>query len=200
MTADWLICVVITVASLSFPFIGENKLYNFMEKSVVGIVTGHTLVMGVTALQTTGLSRLARGQYVVLLPMALGLLFAFRLGEKQQFLAQYPSCLIFGVGVGLGVRTVVRTEILKQIGASASLALGSPANLLIVFIVFCVLTMHLFTDKASKWLGPASAPFRTIGRYAVMYCLGSIWASTTFDRLNSLSTMIIKKIMEVVVR
>jgi lipoprotein signal peptidase len=194
MNAAWIATVIIAVGVLSFAFVGQNKFYNFIEKSAVGFTVGHTTVAGLNALRTST-AKVSAGSYLLLVPIALGLLYFFKFGKKAwTFLATYPTCLIIGAGIGLGLRTVIQTEILKQVIATASLPLLNLNNLLIVVVVVSVVLMFTFTEKLSRTFAPPA--LRVLGRWFVLFTLGVLWSNQAFDRLSVLSGVVVKGILQ----
>lgn len=193
MEATWVIAVTIVIGILSFAFVGDNKLYNFMERTAVGITVGHTTVIGIGVLRTSAFPKIAKGQYILLVPILFGLLYLSRFKKEWAFMAAYPTCLILGVGIGLGLSTMIKTEFLKQITATASLSLLSVGNLLVILAVVTVLSMFMFTERLSRWFAPPA--LRVAGRQFVMLTLGVLWATMTFDRLVSLSGVVVAEVL-----
>jgi hypothetical protein len=189
--------MIVVIGGASFAFGGENKVYVFVEKTAVGFGLGHLLATSVNSFRTLGLvSKISKGNYVAAVPILLGLLFLFRLSKNYQFVAKYPATLILGVGIGLGVRTCIRNEILKQIGSTISLPLASPRTLVILAILILVFSMFMFAEKVGKYF----EPLRTPGRCLVMLALGTLLANQLVDALNQMSTVAIKKMLEVFLR
>jgi hypothetical protein len=189
-------CAFVVIGGASFAFIGENKMYTIVEKTAVGFGLGHLIAVSANTLRTMAFSKMVSGDYTVLIPVLVGLMFAFRFSGKYQFVSQYPASVILGVGIGLGVRSCVQTEILKQIGATISLPLANVNTIVVLVVMVSVFSMFTFTEKAGKFL----APLRTPGRCFVMLAFGSQMANMLVDSLNQLSNMAIKRLLEVFIR
>lgn len=161
----------------------ENPLYRIAEHVFVAAGAGHFIVMGITAILTMAPSRLAKGQFVFLIPLVMGMLMFAIYSKRGYWLSRYPVGLMVGVGTGLALRGTPSAQILGQIAPTVSMLgkdLFEISNNVIVFVATATaLTYFIFTRKQGRTLGLSTK----IGRYFLMVAFGASYGGTVMSRL-----------------
>ncbi len=179
-----------TAAIMSYLY-KDNPFYKLAEHIFIGIGAAHVLLMGYNNLKSVGFAKLAAGNFLVLLPILLGLLFFTRLGPASwRWLARWPTAYIVGVGIGMTVRGLPSAQIIAQSRATF-LPLNSLDNVVIVFGVISTLSYFLFTGRP----GPVREASSRLGRYVMMVTFGCAFGAAVFGR-TSMAIKAVEAIVE----
>jgi hypothetical protein len=180
------VAVCLTVAILSYVLWRENPAYRVAEAIFVGVSLGNVVVMAVRSLLSSGVNPLLGGDFVLVVPVALGLLLFCIYSKKLGKLSQWPVAVMSGVGVGLAIRGAAHTYIYDQIKASldpiivAGDALSTLNAVLVILGTVSTLAYFLFTVEGGK----NGARVKTMGRYFMMLFFGAMFGQVAMTRIT----------------
>ena len=95
----------------------DNPLFKIAEHLYVGVSLGYTIVKTYDSVVMTLIVRpiLDKGEWSLLIPVAIGTLMLARYVPKAAWLSRYAFAFIVGVGAGLAIPRTISSFILKQI-------------------------------------------------------------------------------------
>lgn len=205
---------LLTFAILSF-LIKDNPFYKLAEHIFVGVSAGYGVVvvwheavlpiMLYRIFPVLGGDPTARPNYVVLIPVILGLLIISRFFPRYAWLSRWPLAFVVGVTAGSAIPVVVEANILKQMAATiqpliksfetpngpsgpGGIDLSAAAlwqgfnNLLLLAGVICVLSYFYFSHEHKGWLGRSSR----LGIWFLMIAFGAGFGNTVMARISLL--------------
>ncbi|MGB2723971.1 MAG: hypothetical protein WBC46_05345, partial [Nitrospira sp.] len=179
----------LTLFILSFLY-EDNPLFKLAEHLYVGVSLGYTIVKTYDTVVMTLILRpiLDKGEWSLLIPVAIGMLMLTRYVPKAAWLSRYAFAFIVGIGAGLAIPRTISSFILKQIedtvrpllamapggGITFDYSLLNPAshvNAIIILIgVVSVLFYFFFSVEHS---GPGKA----VARAGILFLLLSFGAA-----------------------
>ncbi len=189
----------------------ENRLYTYIEHVYVGFAAAQAIVLGWKNIVDGAFRPLQKGQWSIVVPLALGCLLYARFSKSLSYLARLPMALMMGVAAGASITGVVETQFIKQVRATM-LPLTSINNAVIVLGTASTVAFFLFiplggqsrigtpasggsggsggTGGGSRTSGArAFAPLAVmsaIGRATIMVAFGSSYGFTVMSRLSYL--------------
>jgi hypothetical protein len=106
----------LTLFILSFLY-EDNPLFKLAEHLYVGVSLGYTIVKTYDTVVMTLILRpiLDKGEWSLLIPVAIGMLMLTRYVPKAAWLSRYAFAFIVGIGAGLAIPRTISSFILKQI-------------------------------------------------------------------------------------
>ena len=106
----------LTLFILSFLY-EDNPLFKLAEHLYVGVSLGYTIVKTYDTVVMTLIVRpiLDKGEWSLLIPVAIGMLMLTRYVPKAAWLSRYAFAFIVGIGAGLAIPRTISSFILKQI-------------------------------------------------------------------------------------
>ncbi|MCK9224521.1 MAG: hypothetical protein M0R46_03890 [Candidatus Muirbacterium halophilum] len=116
------VAAILTLAIFSF-LIKDNPLYKLAEHIFVGASAGYYVVITyhevlvpklVTPL-STGAVKDNPYNLLLIIPLILGIIMLTKLSRKHSWMARYPLSFTVGVGAGLGITAVIKSDIISQI-------------------------------------------------------------------------------------
>ncbi len=115
----------LTLFILSFLY-EDNPLFKLAEHLYVGVSLGYTIVKTYDTVVMTLILRpmLDKGQWSLLIPVAIGTLMLTRYVPKAAWLSRYAFAFIVGVGAGLAIPRTISSFILKQVEDTVRPLLG----------------------------------------------------------------------------
>ncbi len=183
------VALALMLAIYSYPLWKENPAYRFAEHTFVAASLAIGLIVNIDSLRKTAWNPLVGGQYVMIVPLILGLLMYFLLVPSMRWVSRYPIALIVGSAMGLGIASTPLPSIVNQVistltvpkpGASSLdwfgfgfIAVGSIAS-----------TMYFLLTYEHK--GPLK-PVTQLGRYFIMLGLGAYFGNTVLFRFSMLA-------------
>ncbi|MCK5399008.1 hypothetical protein KAJ26_03210 [bacterium] len=188
-----IITLILMLFVLSF-LMGDNPFFKFTERLIVGISAGY----GFLKLFDDGFIKkfwiplFQDGQYWVIIPGLLGMMFFFTFSKKWNFLAKYPLAFLLGTGVGLEIGPRIETSILRQINATAvnfsGMSAGQVINYIIILIALLT-TMYyfLFVLRRDR---PAEKLIANVGIFFMMLGFGASFGYTIMGRISLLIEVI----------
>jgi hypothetical protein len=172
-----------TFAMLSLAFFKENPAYRVGEHIMIGIGAGHTIVMGINNIKTTGwIPLVQKGQYILLVPMLLGLLLFTRYTKRYQHMAKPTMALIIAVGAGLGLRGSIMGSFLDHIVATFNFRNINDA--LIAVGVLGTVSYFFFTQHYTRKLVGPLGYLPRLGRWTMMLAFGASFGNAGMGFLS----------------
>lgn len=180
----WL-SALLSLAAFSF-LIKENKFYNLAESAFIGVGTGYALVMAWSNIRTKGFQQIAQGDYLILVPMLLGLCLFAKMSQSTAWISRYPSALLMGMGSAIAIRGAVQSELISQIKATC-VPLNSINNIIVMVGTVATVSYFLFSMKSSgSQFASAINGLSRLGRYVMMVSFGAAFANATMQRCAQL--------------
>jgi hypothetical protein len=186
MTSDVKIWIgaLLTLAAFSW-VVKQNPAYVFAERLFIGLGAGYSTVVGIDNITSAGFQQLSKGNYVRLIPLALGVMLLSSLFSAWRRNRAFPMTVLVGVGTGLSMRTVMQTQFLKQIQATW-VKMNSLDSIIIVVGSISVLAYFIFTYATNEESpqGRLRVVTRNIGMWVLMATFGSAFATAVQARLS----------------
>ncbi|MBP8613908.1 MAG: hypothetical protein KBI40_03535 [Firmicutes bacterium] len=160
--------------------IKDNPVYTMIEHIFVGASAGIAVVVGVNTFLNSAWSPMIGGNYLLLVPILIGLLLYSRYFENIAWLNRVPLSFLMGTGAGVAMRGAVESQIVQQI--SATMVSLTTFNAWVVFLgtVFS-LSYFFLTFKRGKVTGVTSQ----LGRYFMMAAFGAAFGNTVMGRVSA---------------
>jgi len=170
----------------------DNKAYSYAEHIYVGFVAAQALVLGWQNIRDGAVRPLAKGQWMVLVPVVLGVLLYARFFKRLGYLTRLPVAFMMGVSAGVSITGAIVAQFIAQVRATM-LPLSSVNNVVIVVGTACTLAFFLFIPLG-KHLGNGNGGGKyspmtvmsTIGRATMMAAFGSSYGFIVMSRLSYL--------------
>lgn len=177
----------LTLALYSFLW-KDNPIYRAAEYLYVGVAGGYYIVTTYDAyLKPTITDNLAKQhQWVLLIPVVIGLLMYARFFKGIAFLSRWAMAFFMGIGSGYILTTEVQPRFITQIAATirpfwgTDTVGGSVNNILLAAGVMCTLIYFFFTTKKITVL---DTPAR-FGRIVMMIAFGASFGNTVMARVS----------------
>jgi MYXO-CTERM domain-containing protein len=180
----------------------DNPLFKIAEHLYVGVSLGYTIVKAFDTVVMTLILRpiLDKGEWSLLIPVAIGLLMLTRYVPKAAWLSRYAFAFIVGVGAGLAIPRTISSFILKQIedtvrplisaapgdGITFTTAILNPASNVNAIIILCGVVSVLFYFFFSvEHTGPGKVVARA-GIFFLMISFGAAFGYTVMARMSLL--------------
>ncbi len=180
----------------------DNPLFKIAEHLYVGVSLGYTIVKAYDTVVMTLIVRpiLDKGEWSLLIPVAIGTLMLARYVPKAAWLSRYAFAFIVGVGAGLAIPRTISSFILKQIedtvrplitaapgdGVAFSMTLLNPAsNLNAIIILFGVVSVLFYFFFSVEHTGAGKVVARA-GIFFLMISFGAAFGYTVMARMSLL--------------
>lgn len=182
---------IFTLAMYSFLY-RENPLYRLGEHLVVGISTGYYIVLTYTqVIKPRLIDPVAQdGEFILIVPALLGLLYVTRFFPKIAWLSRYPMAFIMGTSMGVGFPLSMKASVLRQLEATILplYEAGMPwqnvfGNVVLVLGTLAAL-IYFFFSKPHK--GPFFGTGSRIGIWVIMIGFGATFGFTVMGRISLL--------------
>jgi hypothetical protein len=181
---------ILTLCILSYFTSGkQNIAFRFAQSTVLGISIGYIIVLVfVKQLNSLAISKIATGNIIYIIPIILGLLMYSKFVPQYRYLARIPIAWVVALGLGLGARGTLQSNILIQIMSTAKLPIvgvdlfTSFSN--IVYIISLVSTIVFFFFTLNPKMQQTLKPVSTLGRYFLMVFFGITFGSTFMSRVT----------------
>ena len=165
----------------------QNLAFRFAQSTVVGSALGYIIALVMAKnVDTLAISKIAQGNVIYIIPLLLGLMVYAKFIPKYSYLARTPIAIIVAVGLALGARGALETQVYKQVIASASLpilgvdSVTSINNLIYLVGLISAMSYFYFTLKPNTV--SKLKPINTLGRYFLMIYFGAKFGSTIMSR------------------
>lgn len=173
-----------TVAVMSFVF-RENPVFRFAEHTFVGFAAAHSLLLALQFIRNNAWAPLVeKGSYGYVVAFVFGAIMLSRLSRQGRWISRWSIALIVGVAIGVGMRSVMVTDVVGNTRASM-LPLNSFPNIVQVLCIVTVL-YFFFMNKVGK-VTETLQPVARLGRYLLMLGIGAFFGNVVMTRLMALS-------------
>ena len=174
--------IIFTIGAWSFLY-KENRLYRFVEYTLVAAGVGTMVVVSLDSVVKIGWGNISSGQIEYIIPLILGALLYTRFWPNYAWIQRYPTALITAVFTGLTVRGIIGMEVMRQLEATISGSLFNINDLIILLSVVFGIYYFMFTKKFT--LPPQyNTPLKKIGRLVIMVLFGFYLGNTVMSRLS----------------
>ena len=157
----------------------DNPFFRVGQMAVMGSSISHFILYNMQNVYNNALKPLMNQDYMMIIPLVLGLLMYGRLKKSTAWLARYPSSVLVGIGTGVMVAGTVSGQVLDQIAVTITDVLASRGsamagiNALIIAVgVVTSITFFVFTKEHTGVVGKSAS----IGRKFLMISLGANWS------------------------
>jgi hypothetical protein len=182
------IAALLTLGIFSFLY-KDNPAYKFCEHLFVGISAGYYVVlMYFSVVKPNLFDPLFRGNFLLLVPLALGILLFSRFFPKGDWLSRWSIALILGVYPALRITGFGQGDFVEQIhGTMLPLWVpGDPAttigNWILIVGLLTSLIFFFFSKEHKGALGGAAR----LGVYFLMVSFGASYGYTVMARISLL--------------
>jgi hypothetical protein len=193
-TGPWVwVAAVLTLAIYSFLY-KDNPFYKIAEYIFVGISAGYWAVFLWWNYAYPNLFEpLGRGDYLNIIPIALGLMMFTQLSKRSSWLVRFPLTFVLGVSLGLQIVAAVEGDMVPQLrGTFSPFVRGalfstydfwtSIGYLVLLIGVLATITYFFFSREHRGVLGVSSK----IGIYFLMVAFGASFGYTIMARISLL--------------
>jgi hypothetical protein len=163
----------------------ENRFFRAFQNLYVGLAAGYSLVVAWGNIQRQAWNPLINdGQYILIVPVLLGVMLFARLSKKHAWISRYPMAFLMGIGSALSMKAI-ESDFVRQIQASiiswkGTGLMGTFNNLVLSLGTAFALVYFFFTFKPSK----ATEVTGRLGRWVLMLCFGAAFGSAVQGRLS----------------
>jgi len=171
----------------------DTIVYKIVEHLYVGTAIGHGIVMAIAQIRSYAYLPLVNANYMVLIPILLGLLFYAQLSKKYRFLSRIAFALVVGTSLGVALGGYVEVQIINMISNTASAVVtGADTmtrinNILLAVFVVLAITVFFMTWEPKGVLKQPLNIIRRSGRLVLMAFFGSVLANNLMSRYASVS-------------
>lgn len=191
-----MIAAGLTLAIYSFLY-KDNPAFKVAENLYVGVALGYTVIITwFNALKPDLYDPLLvplftgqRAQYLLFVPMLLGVFMLLRLSRSLAWLSRWTFAFVMGLGAGVTIPNYIHTFILKQLEPSmqpvfygGEMVLGSINTMLVLLGVVSVLIYFFFSVEHKGPVGVISK----IGIWFLMVSFGASFGYTVMGRMSLL--------------
>jgi len=176
-----IVAALLTLFIFSFLY-KDNPFYRFAEYLLVGVTMGYAIPLVYTNAFIPFVYRpiFLEGNFWLIIPSILGILYTFRFSEKLSWLSRYP--IVFGMGiVGMGVPMSMHSSVLVQM--RYAMRPIDNINTLIIFIGTVSILLYFYFSKPHKGL---YGKFTNIGIWFMMVGFGASFGYTVMARISLL--------------
>lgn len=172
----------------SYPLYKENVFFRWAEHTYIAIMLAVNLTVMVTNVNRIAVQPMIGGETHYIIAILLGLAMYTLFIADYRWVSRYPIAILVGAGLGLGMRGVLRPQILDQVVSTISPPVGGTALnwLNFVYIAIGTITAVMYFVLTYEHTGALRAPTR-IGRLFIMIGLGAYFGNTVLFRLSMLS-------------
>lgn len=193
------VATLLTLAIFSF-LIKDNPLYKLAENIFVGSSAGYYLVITyhnvISPKLFTPLSKAGDEpkNFLLIIPFILGILMLTKISRKYNWLSRFPLSFTVGVGAGLGITAMIKSDIISQIygiafqkplwfvvDGSVDLTI-SFFNLIYFVSVLSALLYFFFSAEHKGFIGKTAR----LGIWFLMISFGASFGFTVMARISLL--------------
>lgn len=173
-----IIGAVLTIFILSFLY-KDTILFRIAEYTVIGAGVGHTIVIQTETLRGYPIGT----KPILIIPIILGLFFFAQYVKNARWLSRYPTSILVAIGTALLMRTILFSDVIKQINVTIS-STPNYNNLLVVIGTITVIYYFVFayTPKSGTLL-TISDRVSTIGTWFMMIAFGATFGQEMLSRV-----------------
>ncbi len=179
-TSFWIwIAALLTLAIYSFLY-KDNIFYKFAEKILVGISIGYTLSVYFhnTIIAKVWNPLVHDKDFLVIVPLILGLLMFSRLFKGKAYLSRIPIAFVVGTGVGISVPSSFE-NLFKQVQGTMP-EVFTIGNIIILIGVISTLVYFFFSVEHKGIIGKVTR----VGITFIMIGFGAAFGATIMARIS----------------
>ena len=166
----------------------DNPAYRFAEHTYVGLFAGYGVALTFFNYIRPNVQDkiLAKGLYIYLIPIAIGLLIYTRYIKSIAWLSRYTICFNLGIGTGYVLSKDFKPYFVDQVKATFLMLWGTGnwwktvSNWIYVIGTVSVLIYFLFTLQKKGLQGRISQ----VGRVTMMVAFGAAFGNTVMARVS----------------
>lgn len=170
----------------------DNPFYKFAEQVFVGLSAGYWLVYLIyNVIMPNLITKLItdfKGNAILLIPAALGIMMIMRLIPKAQWLSRFPLSIVIGTSAGISMLRYMQSDLLNQVTATMinPFAQGGKTETLgaILLIIGTICGIYFFYFSRKKE-GIYAIPSK-IGIWFLMISFGASFGYTVMARVSLL--------------
>lgn len=172
-----LLATFFAISMFSFLY-KDNYFFKLGEHIFIGMQTGIILYQGLKSINVTGFVPLLRGDFLLIIPIILGIGTFTMFSSKYRWISRYSWYFVVGIGLGVVIRARIMSDIVKQIQATiVPLATGSIFTNINNMIIFIGTTCALLYFTVTREHKGALSIVGKIGRIFLMIYLGGRFGS-----------------------
>lgn len=177
----------------------ENKFFKWGQYTYIGVVVGHEVVTGLSTLRSRFSPLLSGADPSLLITLILGIMSVFVVWKTYAWVASIPISIIVGVGTGLSLYSLVKTDVLRSmysaLGEATQIVGASPSTAMINIIRVAITVLAMFYFIFTIEL---KGPLRHLTT-AAKYLLFIIFGFTVGNALTSYNTYFVTSLQRVLV-
>jgi hypothetical protein len=190
------IAAALTLCLYSFLY-KDNPFYKFAEHLFVGVAQGYITARTyfdaflpyvwtpLTEAVGAGDAPAQPWEFVIVIPIGLGLLFFARFTKSHAWLTRLPLAFLIGTSAGISIPAILNAQIFDQVNATITgfdglAGFGSVLKMMLVLVgVFTALTYFFFSVEHRGTVGW----FSRVGIWFLMIGFGSAFGNTVMNRV-----------------
>jgi hypothetical protein len=166
----------------------DNPAYRFAEHTYVGLFAGYGVALTYFSYIRPNVQDklMAKGQYIYLIPIAMGLLIYTRYIKSIAWLSRYTICFNLGIGTGYVLSKDFKPYFVDQVKATFLLLWGTGdwwktfSNWIYIIGTVSALVYFFFTLQKKGFQGKISQ----VGRVTMMVAFGAAFGNTVMARVS----------------
>jgi hypothetical protein len=180
-----------TLSIFSFLY-KDNPFYKLAEQVFVGLSAGYWLIYTIFNILMPNLFTLLitdfAHNWLLLVPLALGLMMLMRFFPKTQWVSRYPIAIVVGTSAAIYMMMYFKSDFLSQLTATMinPFSFSSPVDvvgsILLIIGTLCGVYFFYFSRKQE---GVFAVPSK-IGIYFLMISFGASFGYTVMARISLL--------------
>ncbi|MCK4591162.1 MAG: hypothetical protein KAT86_05360 [Candidatus Latescibacteria bacterium] len=176
------IAALLTLCILSFLY-KDNPFYKFAEHLFVGVSAGYVVALTYhnTLIPNLFVPLLKQGDYILIIPLILGIMMLLRLFPKVGWISRWPLAFIVGVTAGFWLITYLQSNGLVQIRETLR-PFNTLGNIVIAIGVLTGLTYFFFSKEHKGLFGKTAK----VGIWFLMVTFGASFGYTVMARISLL--------------
>lgn len=172
-----------TLFLYSYIFV-DNPFFKFAEHAYIGVAAAYGMVLQIDNMirPTIKTKLLVQGQWILIVPIILGLMIYTRYFKSINYIARYTVAFMVGVGAGVVLARDFRASFMLQVADTMRSVTGPGGleNLVVMIGVVTTLTYFFFTLEQKGFIGVTAK----IGRWTMMIALGAAFGNTVMARVS----------------
>jgi hypothetical protein len=174
----------------------HNPAFKFVEALGIGLTMGNFVLLTTRSMTNNAIAQISGGDYVLIIPMVLGLLVLSQLSKTYMWLARIGVAVILGVGVGTNAYGVVGSDIMAQLRSVirgyplyvAGDIVGTLSNILVIALFVGTIGYFVFgREQRGTW-----GYITKLGRWGMMICFGVAFGGIMWMREALTETGVVK--------
>jgi len=174
---------IMTLFLYSYIFV-DNPFFKFAEHAYIGVAAAYGMVLQIDNMirPTIKTKLLVQGQWILIIPIILGLMIYTRYFKSINYIARYTVAFMVGVGAGVVLARDFRASFMLQVADTMRSVTGPGGieNLIVMIGVVTTLTYFFFTLEQKGFIGVTAK----IGRWTMMIALGAAFGNTVMARVS----------------